>query len=1248
MFVVFALFSPYGQNILDLLILICYLLFGLVILGGVSHLAPNVRKGASEPAVTYLTRKQYRSLRGATTLDQDQAWLRHRLRVRKWKTLALSCFEQSALLTITAHFSGGATVSSPTKAAHDELRDLIHADAAHQATAGDVIAADQAAKIIAPFAYSEAAKDYLAHLGIATPLVGTRTHQHPIHRTIENYILAKCLPAYGSDATLIVWMKDWKARALGTNITLANPTLTVRDSLRYGKAFSSALPPDSGFKHAFLHDAAHFLPPSFITALFKAYPKLEDITYTIVIPAELLIQASSFAPGVYSYTVLGSKFLYEIERHPEDHYEQELDCVKWLLIRSIDGHSVERLQSLGAHHVYRCTRATALASKQYDSFPVPDAVVLPDDSLKTIPLAHRLVDREVYRKVCSNARVVKGAYSIHSAAAKTAITLKSGLDGSTEWMHPMAEQHMEAYALAHRELRATRYFFKLFSPFQHGVLVACLAVHTRLRRVRHLMLALFVVLPLAVVALACYRHDLTWPWIKAHTIGFQPAVLCDLDQVPTLYGSRRLAALARDSRTYELTCSGLRTELSWWSLPTRFLGDGWTAFVASLRVDVSSRWRWTQVNSLNLLVGLLPAARDRYFPVARPSLLRRACWSALLYREVLSVVWHTYKYASSREVYMRHVKNHFAEPFRLTVELQDISSSFFSDFHLDLTAETVKLKLITIAAPSEPTAELFVPAAETDDADELPTSVASDCDIELTTGSHRPYPAAMTCLFDALGSLLDESPRALHSLLTSVTDAEDDAAPSGPWSTRHLDVLCKVLGISVVVNSDAASARYGVGPLRGSINHTSAGVGHFSHVKHVPTPQQPTPDTHRPVTNGSALSIKQIVDLLLLAQYKGCALAFATAKTYDITVKSARDKLNPSKRMTRFKYLASDYKNKFTGIIMSDQKVMAADFAKRMDAIADTCVRAPVQLISIMGYNGCGKTAPLTAFLKANPSIMRQCKVATPENKLAAQWTSDLGLLDQDSFRVGSYESTCFKKTARILIVDEVGKMKNGYVDLCILMDPAIELVIVLGDVTQLPASETVKVNGKVQAKWLTVQDSEAQHFARFADFYSLYTHRSPKCVAKRWGVATSSKISGRISRSVACISKGYFTAMAQATVDLYDAALNACTHASSQGATYDKMHDIAMDYNFVKFADKHMINMLTNRSTVGINFSGSLGKKETLMLQQNKVLANFLAGKVQPITELFKNELAGLTVLTSPLTVTNRQHFQAATPPRL
>jgi hypothetical protein len=561
-------------------------------------------------------------------------------------------------------------------------------------------------------------------------------------------------------------------------------------------------------------------------------------------------------------------------------------------------------------------------------------------------------------------------------------------------------------------------------------------------------------------------------------------------------------------------------------------------------------------------------------------------------------------------------------------------------FKYDAEAVTLTISKASLAVVEEP----FI--LEVASADTSPDVLAGDITITPGAPLDRPYPEANDCLFVAISDALSIPKELLWQTLSSnVAEADCMGFELTGWNTDHARVLADLLDLTIIVESDFASGSYGTGDTVIRLHHSSAGIGHFSFEKpasvhsHEPTPEQPTPESHCPITNGPELSIAQLVKSLGAHQFRGSVLAFKTAKLYDITLHNCVDKLLPNKKpFCRVNYLASDYKNNLTGKLLQDQKSLGADFAKKVDSIKDHIDRAPVQLISIMGYNGCGKTAPLVDFLKCNPSIMAQVKVATPENLLASQWIADIGLSDQDAFRVGSYESTCFKKTARILIVDEVGKMKKGYVDLCILMDPAIELVIVVGDVTQLSASETTKVDGKVQAKWVRLT-SEASHFAQYADYYSLFTHRSCLAVAKRWGVKSTSKISGRISSGPKMATNACYSAMSQATVQDYASDLNCQTHASTQGATFEKIHDIAIDFNFAKFADKYMVNMLTNRSRIGIHFSGTLDKKLKALIGHNTVLANFLAGRVQPIEQLFATDLQGLEIIRSPLTY--EQRFQ-------
>jgi len=345
---------------------------------------------------------------------------------------------------------------------------------------------------------------------------------------------------------------------------------------------------------------------------------------------------------------------------------------------------------------------------------------------------------------------------------------------------------------------------------------------------------------------------------------------------------------------------------------------------------------------------------------------------------------------------------------------------------------------------------------------------------------------------------------------------------------------------------------------------------------------------------------------------KATRLPFDTWKTYRVTGKRA-------------KTYASDLKNGFTGMLLRKPPHPQERTGHKWDSLVDHYRGRDVRLIYMPGYNGCGKSYPTQSLLNAHPAIYGQAKISVPTNHLRKEWCEALTCEESETYRVGTFE-TVLLKTAKLLIVDEFIVLPSGYVDLACILDPAITHVVLLGDPTQLPAREL-----DAEARWPSIQ-TEAARFRPFADYYCLWTRRSPQAVAKRLGVKSLNRTVGQITRNVKFM-KGPQIHMA--TIDA-DFASVTCpdpkTAASVQGLTYDQVVNISLDHNLAKHGGKYLVNMLVNRSRAGLHFFGASSARVDEALEHQPFLRDFLAGKRVDIRRHFADELKGMRIITSPL----------------
>jgi hypothetical protein len=126
----------------------------------------------------------------------------------------------------------------------------------------------------------------------------------------------------------------------------------------------------------------HFNDPGFLFALFRLWPTLKKIFFTIIAPSEALEKLDSANPDLYTlvYPEDSTNFLYCLEDNKGDNYEQPYSGLRWLGTNSISCPGfpklgVERLRSVYAHSLYVVTPQPNLRTT--DLLPFPDVVRLP-------------------------------------------------------------------------------------------------------------------------------------------------------------------------------------------------------------------------------------------------------------------------------------------------------------------------------------------------------------------------------------------------------------------------------------------------------------------------------------------------------------------------------------------------------------------------------------------------------------------------------------------------------------------------------------------------------------------------------------------------------------------------------------------------------------------------------------------------------------------------------------------------------
>ncbi|AVR54644.1 polyprotein [Mume virus A] len=284
------------------------------------------------------------------------------------------------------------------------------------------------------FALSQAQRIYLNECGIQLAPIASRTHPHPVSKTIENHLLFSVVSHLIQNFKYIAFMsiKRSKAEYLWRRIDceaetiLANRILDIKDMFRYDSdsVISGGHNNFSLFCHNlarrlcvgrlrpdcyFFHDELHYWTSSNLCEfLFKLRPKC--VLATIVIPPELLVGLqSSYNSVAYSFRVVGETLFFFPDGSKGKPYQQPADC--WLLkcngISFFDqgemvNYSIGIIESIGANHLISIQQSKVCESVRF----FKDFDCLDVRALTPINVEHKvhhgsLIRSWVFRKILS-------------------------------------------------------------------------------------------------------------------------------------------------------------------------------------------------------------------------------------------------------------------------------------------------------------------------------------------------------------------------------------------------------------------------------------------------------------------------------------------------------------------------------------------------------------------------------------------------------------------------------------------------------------------------------------------------------------------------------------------------------------------------------------------------------------------------------------------------------------------------------
>lgn len=522
---------------------------------------------------------------------------------------------------------------------------------------------------------------------------------------------------------------------------------------------------------------------------------------------------------------------------------------------------------------------------------------------------------------------------------------------------------------------------------------------------------------------------------------------------------------------------------------------------------------------------------------------------------------------------LHHVAN------RLHVYLEDLSNSSMSSSSITSDNEsTVNLpsphkvrvshhqadEEIVEAAPllsDDPTA--FGPAAPANTFFSMAPAEGNWTMRRRVPGAVQPLPDMNICLLTAIAEQSGFSREQIwNRLAASLPDSLviDDYTRQYGLSINHLEVICSLFRACARVNTE----------------HFTVYVGHRSatttwHLRHVPghwesmNPGEPEIVSIEPQPNTRDPSNKSI-DLV----------GFINANP-DIPTRAV---FKYHQNMSRAKNLLANMKNGFDGLFATILREPHRDqhLLHRWDSLVDTARPRAVDLAICQGFAGCGKSHPVAVALRKRSDYL----VIVPTTHLREEWKKMLNLRSIEGWRVSTWESA-MTKTASLVIIDEIFKMPNGYLDALITLMPATTAIIALGDPLQgdYHSNRSESTNPSLLP--------EAKHLQPYYTIYCKYTYRLDQQVSRMLGVRTFSKDAGSIT-SGATASKGslVLSASMAAAETLSCNGHRSMTASSSQGITESRKVCVYLDKNWLR-ATPQVSLVACTRSRRGVHFCGDL-----------------------------------------------------------
>nr|AZF99024.1 replicase [Ullucus tymovirus 2] len=397
------------------------------------------------------------------------------------------------------------------QSALEALNSTSHRDASTNPILNSVVEPLRESLSTYPWLLPKEALPFLLSAGIPNSGLGTTPHPHPVHKTIETFMLYNhwsCLARTPSTVMFMKPSKFQKLQAFNDNFShLLNFRLSAADTARYPST-SLHLPTTPC---VFIHDALMYFTPSQILDLFTQCPSLETLYCSLIVPPESNFTDLSLYPNLYTYHINQQTLHYIPEGHNAGAYNQPLQALSWLKLSAILGShlslSVTKLESWGPVHSLliqrglppnhpsrspflparsnqpsplsrRSNQAQLLADTaaslfpaptqqaQFSTFKVPDCLELPQATFLHQPLRHRLVPTAVYNALFTYTRAVRTLRTSDPAGFVRTQSNKP----EYSWVTPNAWDNLQTFALLNAAHRPAVSYHFFASPFKRLLL----------------------------------------------------------------------------------------------------------------------------------------------------------------------------------------------------------------------------------------------------------------------------------------------------------------------------------------------------------------------------------------------------------------------------------------------------------------------------------------------------------------------------------------------------------------------------------------------------------------------------------------------------------------------------------------------------------------------------------------------------------------------------------------------------------